>query len=1111
MFISISLFNNFRGKDNESMESKKMLNQTLFKKSIHKQGKVFFLSSTFLTIAATLSYTMDSTFAMHAIAASTDFPASLPHSPPQEGLSSGALHLPQRMHGHLAPLAPLVPLAAAPAAAPAAPAPAAPSALAAPSPAAAPSAPSPAAAPSAPAASGTPAELSPLGRVEAFENERIEKIRGVDSDGDIFPSRNIDRITTQICRILSGREASGFSRATITDRQRQAIIQSCLSTGAFYQGEYLKIARFFLEDADLDASVSPEIQNHRLTCAAIALIAALHNPTGDYRQADILTRAFTDATFPLPDQLKRALLQKVNTLHRNSGIWDQLPRILEGLGRHKTHVRREANNGWATALSTVREYTNRDDVLRTLQTCFLSPADIRSGDELIRRIRTVTDETSSYPLRPAENALNRIIQTWAELQAQNTRAREISSFQERIRDNLNIAQLLEQADLTQELDLSSMPPRPSGQPHLFSREQRTIIRERNRLEQEASQRFPVLLNDLLENISSLQAIACQYGSAEYSPASFLRILHQEFHQIHAAYRLIVNRSIGNQTRVAGSLAEEATQDPSNVDRVIGMIGNIPAGGYVDTAAILQRMRAYLASSAITAIPYNRLIAIFDETFPSGHALPANNPNYLDPDYLRDFSANDPSGRGRHVSINAARGALQALQGSCEGGGANFNLVSLQYNVKRALEFIANTPDSTSQKNTILVALVSGGLHCIVGQHAASEAIVTYAFNGDQGPAAADPLNFIGKIDTCLYDLRERIFRSIIQFPGDAETGSTENNYRIRFADILRLRAGDPLQPHASWGAGYMGAVGGSAMDAPNDWFNLDALNFLRRFFHGKRVQTEAAINVHRRGNHSFTGGTQMQRTAERNRTYPGYTPETMLQAVLNRININRRGEGNLVADAVNYIAEHITPAEIQRYTQWALEHRDAASMVLGVEEPDDIRQALASPNGALRRVIANRLYIAENVIGTRTLKITPEGALRILEIRGHLVLPRNPAVLFQALSEITPSSVANHNGFNNFIDHMVGRRVANGVVLLNAADVVPLKAFSAQRLQEALEIAQGLWRAFPDQRDLSMSDMFLRTFQEDPAFAELPGGRLQPFELREIQLDIRQRIRDLYD
>jgi hypothetical protein len=346
-------------------------------------------------------------------------------------------------------------------------------------------------------------------------------------------------------------------------------------------------------------------------------------------------------------------------------------------------------------------------------------------------------------------------------------------------------------------------------------------------------------------------------------------------------------------------------------------------------------RNYLASPESQAVPFSDLQSHFDNTFPRGFfygrdILPSDDPLYLSPSDLVDFSVTGPDGLPTRLSMNdssAIRRAESGIKvavsyaqngyGRYNDGGSNMEsgwLLDLRYKLKKILVDLRSNPDPSRIILAIRV-MASVGQHCGVGNQYGLSILQELMFPGEKesGAPPQHPKDFVL---SALDALREQIFDLTSSFEQDDQTGHTKLYYRKLTHQALSIAPGPD-----------------------NDRYNvalklLTEPQFLDRFFQGKAGNPHAA-------------------TEEERRSHKGYTPISILRATIDLMQSNP----GLVSDTKDEFIRALREDEVR---SWARDH--AREILVSIhfepeEKDEDNRLAMDDLSAEeLRRVFASKYF-----------------------------------------------------------------------------------------------------------------------------------------------------------
>jgi hypothetical protein len=291
---------------------------------------------------------------------------------------------------------------------------------------------------------------------------------------------------------------------------------------------------------------------------------------------------------------------------------------------------------------------------------------------------------------------------------------------------------------------------------------------------------------------------------------------------------------------------------------------------------------YIASAAVAAILYGNLIDYFDQVFPGGRMLTADNPLFFDWNSLVDFTENDPNGMPRRLGQTEAEAIAQARHGfnrlisfaNNQAGNTGW-ILDLRYQIKRVLVELQANPTPDKIKNAVLV-LSSVGQHCGPGNQEGSVLVARMFFNGQTLHVNMnEPVTFEDHILTRLDQFRDEIFGLTVAFVGDDQTAHTKNHYRQALGDVLKIPSGFANDPYRAYARRL-----------------LTEDEFEHNFFNGKL---------------SFAGG-----TPEDARSHKGYTPMEIAKTLIDFLKLDT-ATPHYAPEIKAYFASRVTLAEAQNW------------------------------------------------------------------------------------------------------------------------------------------------------------------------------------------------------
>lgn len=778
--------------------------------------------------------------------------------------------------------------------------------------------------------------------------------------------RDIGEATAEICNLLMARNAAHPLRplGNITGEERIAMLETCLETGVLYQGCYAQILRHYLRDGPLAGG---DLGNNQLTCLALSLIASLHEQR-DAANPLALGTALTapGARCPLDRDGIQLLLQRVNQLQRAPLVWASLPVVSQGIAEHRRDlattvhmtVGRQLTNLWGERYST--SLLTRPEILACLQDrCNLAPAQLTRAQRLAQQCQSWLDLATGTDVADSEEGLRTLLKQVSELERRHTIIQRFSTLEESARQvgALGTSRLLEEHSWLEQL------PRKRIRTNIGVQEvenpDSSVVQLRNSIAQ--------LITIITHSTIDGAAFTAEHVLA-YLEARSRTLIGRHYTGI----RRSVPDDVWAQAVMAGTPDEHGRQ-----------VGRVPTGGYVDFDAVAAAQRAWFSRPEVLAIPTSRLVEIFDESFPGGRALPEGHRHYVSPNF------ND---QGRPIDVMRAREALtggflayelglvaepnprrgETLRPQSNGSGKHWELY---YWVKRALVELTSRPDDRNLRETVFHTLVAGCLHCIQGKHEVAVLMGRMLFPAGDPIAPSLDLTFSNRMDTALYDLRSAQFRRIIDFPGNAETGATDVNYRHRFATAVGVAG--PLSGLCGYAYGYSSDSDGV--------FNLSVAECLERFFRGKRGEATAVGDDNR--------------SIERRRAYQGYDLTNVAWHVFHFVNSVQGGARvNLAPDALNHLAPLISDAEIDEFRRWALQPENTSGALerlhISVVDPEDPLEAyvegavvqrdryLETVAGALRQLPSEARADLARQLGLNGVVFPDEEAAGGLEVDG---------------------------------------------------------------------------------------------------------------------------------
>jgi hypothetical protein len=354
------------------------------------------------------------------------------------------------------------------------------------------------------------------------------------------------------------------------------------------------------------------------------------------------------------------------------------------------------------------------------------------------------------------------------------------------------------------------------------------------------------------------------------------------------FHLLDTSTLSDSVSLAPLDHSEATQDSTlflnryDIQRITKQVvvnRNIVPFSTVSEEDVEELKRKYLADPYTQSLEYESLLKYFHMIFPRGKARQVNDPYYLNPSQLVDFSYFDKDELPERLhsddeqAISRAEKGLRSAIKFAEDASLRDQgwHKDLRYYFKLMLEELDENPDIEKIKLAVVI-MSSVGQHCGPGNTQGLE-VINRIFFSQEPLQFKSPKSIEERIAQRLDLLREEIFQETVSFAHDRQTTHTVNHYRNLVASKLQIRPGFQNDPHKS------------VAITP-----LSESEVIERFFNGKKGNPFSSFD-------------------EERRSHRGYTPQVISKAIATWINEHQE----VIPEIKKFFVKNINNEEVQRW------------------------------------------------------------------------------------------------------------------------------------------------------------------------------------------------------